>query len=391
MGEVGMTRTVLRGRVVTPEGILEDAVVVCEDGTIVDVTQKTAQYPDATLVAGYIAPGYVDVHIHGIAGADTMDAKASSLETMAHQLVKHGVTAFLPTTMTQSQEDITAALRQVRTYMEMERNSPSTGAEVIGVHLEGPWISHQAKGAQNGAFIAPPSAEYVRHILDEAGDILRIVTLAPELEGADAAIEQLRNAKVEVSIGHTTANYAEAMHAITLGARHVTHCFNAMTGMHHRDPGVVGAAFQDCVFAELIADGVHVHPEVMKALVKIKGRERVMLISDSMAAADMPDGTYALGGQTTLVRDGQARLPDGTLAGSTLTLDRAVQNMVNLCGVPIEDAIYMASTTPAEAIGLGDKKGKIQIGFDADIVVLDEALRPVQTFLATQQRLGSVS
>jgi N-acetylglucosamine-6-phosphate deacetylase len=192
----------------------------------------------------------------------------------------------------------------------------------------------------------------------------------------------LRDERIAVSIAHTGATYEQAMEAYRLGARHVTHCFNAMTGLHHREPGVAGAAMLcDDLYAELIADGIHIHPAVMRLLVSVKGRERVMLVTDSMSAADMPDGRYAFGGHEVTVRDGVARLADGRLASSTLTMEVAVKNLVTMCGIPLVDAVYMGATTPADAVGLGGRKGKLIAGYDADLAVLDTTLRPIATWV----------
>ena len=275
------------------------------------------------------------------------------------------------------------AIREVRRYMERQ-DEQEPAARVLGIHLEGPWISREFKGAQNERFIVPPTAESVATILAEGNGAVKIVTLAPELPGAERAMQTLRGQGICISIGHTGAGYEQALRAVELGATHVTHCFNGMTGLHHRQPGVAGAALLcDQLFAELIADGVHVHPDVMRLLIRVKGRERVMLITDSMSATELSDGTYALGGQEVYVRDGRASLQDGTLAGSTLTLDRAVRNVVHLCGVALHDAVYMASAVPAQAIGLGDRKGQIRPGYDADFTILDAKLRPVQVMVGS--------
>jgi N-acetylglucosamine-6-phosphate deacetylase len=202
------------------------------------------------------------------------------------------------------------------------------------------------------------------------------------MPGADDLIRMLRAEGIDVSIAHTGATYEQVLDAVLLGARHVTHCFNAMTGLHHRGPGVAGAAMLgDDIYAELIADGIHLHPAAMRLLVRVKGRARVMLVTDSMSAADMPDGVYGFGGHEVTVRGGVARLPDGTLASSTLTMEAAVRNMVRLCGVSPVDAVYMGTTTPVDAIGLGARKGKLLAGHDADLAVLDAGFKPITTWI----------
>ena len=378
-----MAVRIIRGHVILPDRLLERGRVVVEDGIIQAVDEDTVR-SSTTDDAGdlFIAPGFIDVHTHGIAGADTMDATQSALSAMARRYASHGVTGFLPTTMTQSAAATVQALQAVCRYMELPEGQEPSAAQILGIHMEGPWISPQFKGAQNEDYIVLPGEEAINSFLAHGTGSISIVTLAPELPGAEQAIRTLRQHSVCVSIGHTGATYEQALHAFDMGASQVTHCFNAMTPLHHRQPGVVGAVFRHReVCAELIADGVHVHPAMMRLLIDVIGRERVMLITDSMAATDLPDGTYALGGQDAYVRDGQARLQDGTLAGSTLTLDRAVRNIVQLCDVPLLDAVYMASTVPAQAIGIGDRKGKICPGYDADLTILDAKLCPVRIMI----------
>jgi N-acetylglucosamine-6-phosphate deacetylase len=304
---------------------------------------------------------------------------------MARRFAAHGVTGFLATTMTQSPDVTTRAIRAVRRYMERqdeEDQGHEPAARALGIHLEGPWISREFKGAQNERFIVPPTEESVATLLAEGKGAVKIVTLAPELPGAEQAMQTLRGQGICTSSGHTGATYEQALRAVELGATHVTHCFNGMTGLHHRRPGAAGAALLcDRLLAELIADGIHVHPDVMRLLIRVKGRERVMLITDSMSATELSDGIYALGGQEVYVRAGRAALGDGTLAGSTLTLDRAVRNVVHRCGVPLHDAVYMASAVPAQAIGLGDRKGRIRAGYDADITILNTDLQPMRVMV----------
>jgi N-acetylglucosamine-6-phosphate deacetylase len=219
-------------------------------------------------------------------------------------------------------------------------------------------------------------------LLDAAHGAVRRISLAPELPGAEALIDLAMRRGIGVSIAHTGATYDQAIDAMRRGARHVTHCFNAMTGIHHREPGVAGAALtEDDLWVELIADGIHIHPAVMRLLITAKGPERVMLVTDSMSAADMPDGVYEFGGHEVRVIDGVARMADGTLASSTLTMDAAVRNVISMCGVSLVDAVVMASTTPAEAIGLGDRKGRLVPGYDADVALLDADLNPIGTWV----------
>jgi N-acetylglucosamine-6-phosphate deacetylase len=373
-----MPTHILQGTVILPDRLLVRGQVVVEDGVIQEVLEENSRHrPTIDFGDGCIAPGFIDIHTHGIAGADTMDGREESIGLMARRFAAHGVTGFLPTTVTQSIAVTAQAVRCVSSFMAAQDRQPPTGARVLGIHLEGPWISPDYKGAQNERYILPPTEEAVRTILDAAGGAVKIVSLAPELPGADAVIRLLLAAGVIVSIGHSGATYEEALHGVELGATHVTHCFNAMTPLHHRQPGIVGAALlQDKLFAELIADGVHVHPAVMRLLVRQKTRHRVMLITDSMSAAELPDGQYELGGQDVFVHGAEARLQSGALAGSTLVLDAAVRTVVQFCGVSLLDAVFMAATTPALALGLADSKGTIAQGRDADFTFLDSSLHP---------------
>lgn len=379
-----MGRQVWRGRVVTPDGVLEGGVVVAEDGIIQAVSADGRYRPTLDVGRSYIVPGFIDVHIHGLAGADAMRADQGDVARMAVKLARHGVTGFLPTTVSAQMDRTLAVVRAIRAYAsDGQLRADRQRAKVLGIHLEGPWISKEAKGAHDERHIQPPQWSAVQRLLDAGGGWVRIVSLAPEQPGADEVIRGLAERGVAASIAHTAATYDQAERAIRLGACQVTHCFNAMTGLHHRRPGALTAVLlHDSVRAELIADGVHVHPAAIRLLVRVKGRHRVMLVSDAIAAAGLADGEYSLGELPVRVQGGQARLLDGTLAGSTLTLDQAVRYLVQVCAIPLVDAVCMASTTPAEAIGWGHRKGQIRPGFDADLVVLNEALQPVRTEVA---------
>jgi len=380
---------ILRGNLILPDRLLERGLLVIEDGLIGEVREGDTGDPTEDWGNCFIAPGFIDVHVHGIAGADTMDGGEGSLAAMAETLAHHGVTGFLPTTHTAPKDPVVKAIERVYLYMQRQEGLP--GARVLGAHMEGPWIAKEFKGAQNERYIALPTKESVNDMLAFHGrQVIKVVSLAPELAGAEDAILTLRRNGIYVSLGHTGATYEQALHAVALGATHITHCFNAMKGLHHRHPGVVGAALiLEQVFVELIADGVHVHPDVMRLLIRSKGREKIMLISDAIPAAGLPEGSYMFGGQEVCVHNGRACLKDGTLAGSTLTLDEAVRNIVRMCNMSIPDAVYMATAAPAEAMGLGEKKGKIRAGYDADIAILDQDLQPVEVLIAGEKQFGS--
>lgn len=377
----------LKGTAIVDGQAIENALVVAVDGSIQyagDADAYTGSLPEEIIEAGngWICPGFVDMHMHGIEGHDTMDGTPESLQSISRALTRFGVTAFLATTMT-------APYAQLETVLQnIARNSRTglPGAEVAGIHLEGPWINPRYKGAQKEENIALPKLEEVRRLYELADGLIKVVTIAPEQPEALEAIAWLKERGVVVSAGHTGATFAQAADAVDAGVRHFTHCFNAMTGLHHREPGVVGAAmYHEQLSTELIADGIHVHPAVMKILYRVKSAGKLALVSDSMRAAALGDGSYDLGGQEVHVHGAEAKLADGTLAGSILTLNRAVGNMVTLSGVPVPEAVEMASLTPATILGIADRKGRLAAGFDADIVVLGKDFTVQSTFVAGKE------
>ncbi|MFF0827639.1 N-acetylglucosamine-6-phosphate deacetylase [Brevibacillus sp. NPDC003359] len=377
----------LKGNLVADGQELNNGLVVVVSGTIT-YAGKAEEYgkalPDhvVTVEDGWICPGFVDMHMHGIDGYDTMDGTPESLQAISTALARHGVTSFLATTMTAPYDQ----LEQVLVNIAHHSRKGLPGAQAIGIHLEGPWINPRYKGAQKEENIAIPKLDAVQKLYGLSEGLIKVVTIAPEQPEALEAIAWLKDRDVIVSAGHTGATFAQATDAVDAGVRHFTHCFNAMTGLHHREPGVVGAAmYHEQLSTELIADGIHVHPAVMKILYRVKTAERLALVSDSMRAAAMGEGTYDLGGQEVHVHDNQAKLADGTLAGSILTLNRAVGNMVTLSGVSLPDAVEMASLTPASILGFGERKGRLAAGYDADITVLNEQFDVTMTFVAGKE------
>lgn len=325
---------------------------------------------------GSLLPGFIDVHVHGSMNADTMDATPEALTTMARFFAAHGVTGFLATTMTQSDEAIRKALANaVECQGQIEG-----GATILGVHLEGPYINIKAKGAQGGSFVRPADpAEYQRWL--DYG-VIKLTTVAPEIPENVRFIQDCLQQGVVASIGHTTATYDQAISAFQQGVNHSTHTFNAMTGLHHRAPGTVGALMTtDSVSCEIIADNIHVHLAAVHALIRAKGTDRTILITDAIRASGIGDGEVDLGGQTVYVKNNTATLADGTLAGSVLTMDQGVRNVLRVTGLTLEQASPMFSYNAARQIGLGQRKGKLQIGYDADLVLLD-ADQNVQTTIA---------
>ena len=345
-----------------------------EDGKILRVGKDLPRKEEDLAVdcAGSytVVPGFVDVHIHGCAGADTCDATRDALEAMAAFLLAHGVTSFCPTTMTTSRETIQAALLAAKDMMDHPMEG---GARVVGVNMEGPFIAKERKGAQKEEDILPPDFPLFHQFYEESGGIVRLVDVAPEQPGGLDFVEKASQL-CTVSIAHTTADYDQAKAAFDKGVTHATHLFNAMSGLHHRKPGVVGAVFDDSrVRGELICDGFHIHPAVLRAAFRLLG-DRALIVSDSMRANGMSEGeAFDLGGQMVTVHQGKALLPDGTIAGSVTNLHQEIKNLVSF-GVPFEQAVKAATLLPARAIGLDGEIGSIAPGKRADLVVLDENL-----------------
>jgi N-acetylglucosamine-6-phosphate deacetylase len=329
-----------------------------------------------------VVPGFVDVHAHAGAGFDTMDATPEALGAMARFYAEHGVTSFLATTMASPQDALMAAMENAAAYQRGEQ----TGARVIGVHLEGPYINSAAKGAQPESSCRLPDWNEIEALM--AAGPLRLITLAPELPGAEAVVRATAAKGITAAIGHTTASYEQAVAATGWGARHATHTFNAMVGLHHRKPGTVGAVLSDPrLVAEVIADGIHLHPAIVALVVRTKGPGRVTLVTDAMRAAGLPDGMYELGGQPVVVDKGACWLADAegkataTLAGSTLTLDTALRNTMAWAGLSLSEALPMVTSTPAAQAGMAGEIGALAPGLLADVVFLDKDNRVVTTIV----------
>lgn len=353
------------------ESVIGDILI--EDGKISRVAEKIDVKADVHIEASgknwTAFPGFIDVHIHGAAGHDVMDATPEALTGLAEALPKEGTTSFLATTMTQSDEAISAALENIREFQASEGQ-----AEMLGVHLEGPFISAERAGAQPIEHIVEASYPLFREWQKKSGNQIRLVTLAPETQGAMEFIKKLKEDKVIASIGHSDATFEEVQAAVRSGASHVTHLYNQMSPFHHRKPGVVGAALmEDGLMVELIADFIHSHPASVEMAYWQKGAERLILITDAMRAKGLPPGVYDLGGQDVQVTKKDARLADGTLAGSILTMDRAIQNVQSITGCSVNELVAMTSANAANELGLSDK-GKIRNGADADIAILDDDL-----------------
>jgi N-acetylglucosamine-6-phosphate deacetylase len=383
-----MTTTLLHvGRAFTPREEIADAGILIRDGVIEAVGPRAGMQLPAGAVEirepdAIAAPGFVDVHIHGAGGHDVMEGAAEALDAVAGMVARRGTTSFVATTVTASPEETCRSAEGIARYIagQKERRGTSGRAEILGIHFEGPFLSPARRGVHPPEWLRLPSAELLEKFLAAAGGMGRIITLAPELLGAGPCIAAARQAGMAVAIGHTDATYEQAQAAIARGAHHGTHVYNAMRPFTHRDSGVIGAVLTAPeVTAELIADGVHVDEGAMRLLLAAKGAERVILVSDGIAATGMPDGNYTLGTIEVTVSGGVCRNAEGTLAGSTLTLDRALRNIMAL-GVPLGDALRMLTVNPAKLVGLEGRKGALREGADADIVLLDAGLQLRRVF-----------
>jgi N-acetylglucosamine-6-phosphate deacetylase len=371
-------RTIIQnGTLITPRTMRDDAVIILNQGKIeaisTIITDETAQIIDAE--NGYVVPGFIDLHVHGAMGHDAIEGTPQSLYTLGEFFAKHGVTSYYPTTVANPVANIQAAMDNVARCPQ-----PKNGAQHLGVHVEGPYLNAKYRGAQPEEYFRLPNpAEYQKWL--ESGSV-KLVTIAPELQGAHEMMAALRPHGVEFAIGHSGASYEETLKAIDAGLRQITHTFNGIIPLHHREPGALAAAINDeRVFAQIIADGVHVHPAMVKLLIRAKGFERTVLITDSMMGTGAADGSYEFAGMKVTVKQGIARIASGSLAGSTLTMDAAIRNVMQFAGVTLQQAVTMATLAPAQAMHIDDRKGQLAAGYDADIVILDKNLNVKSTII----------
>ena len=369
------------GKVILEDGIVLGKAVLFTDKIegIVDENEipKDAAVIDAE--GGYIAPGLIELHIHGYLGKDVCDASEESIRIISKGLLENGVTGYLPTTMTVDMEVIKGAIQSVRALMAESRTPEFDGTQILGVHAEGPFISESKKGAQDPRYILKPDAEFVK----ANSDVIRVITLAPEEDDADfSAIKKItEETDVVVSMGHTSADYDTAVAGVKAGVRHATHLFNAMTPLTHRGPGVVGAALNsDEVSTELIVDTHHVNKALFDTVYKLKGR-KLCFITDCLPAGGLPEGEYTLGGAKIIYKNDLCRLEDGTIAGSVLKLNKGVWNVYTNSKIPLHECVNCASLNPATTLGIQDKKGSIKEGKDADFVILDNEFNVKKTII----------
>lgn len=383
-----MKTVVTAARLLSSQGEIAEPFVVVEDGSITEIGSRTEtplpagkalEFQDAT-----IAPALFDVHIHGSGGHDVMEATPQALGTIGNFLASHGVGAYLATTVT---ADIDVTLRSLA-GLAREMRQPQPGAQPVGIHLEGPFLSPHKRGAHPERLLLRPTVTLLEQMWQASEGQTRLLTIAPEIPGADEVIARAVELGIRVNLGHSNATLAEARRGVELGAASVTHTFNAMRRFDHREPGLVGEALtNDALFAELICDGLHVDPTAVRIFWKMKGRERGILITDAMSAAGMPDGPYKLGDLDVRVEGGRCLIEENTLAGSTLTLDAGVRNFAEFTGASLEEVLPLATRNPAQMLGLEERIGAIAVGRGADFVLVSPEHAIVQTFLRGEPQI----
>lgn len=375
-------KAIINGRIVLKDRVVENSALLYSD--VIEGIVPADKLPEGVEIidakGGYVAPGLIDLHIHGYLGKDVCDGEEESIRTISKGLLANGVTGYLPTTMTVDMKVVRKALEVCRALKEESRDWE--GSAILGCHAEGPFISEKKKGAQDPKYILKPDAKFVK----EYADIIRIITLAPEEDEDFKAISEIRrDTDVIVSMGHTSADYETAMKSTEAGVRHATHLFNAMTPLAHRAPGVVTAALNSDVSAELIVDTFHVNPVFYNMLWKLK-RRKLCFITDCLPAGGLPEGEYTLGGQKIIYRGIVCRLADGTVAGSILHLNKGVWNVYSNSDIPLYECVNCASLNPATVLGLDSRKGSIEIGKDADIIITDGEFNVQKTVIGGKIR-----
>ncbi|MBZ5670282.1 MAG: N-acetylglucosamine-6-phosphate deacetylase [Acidobacteriia bacterium] len=385
-------KAIVAGTIYTPTETIQNGVILIDGARIAKVGPKDEiKIPPGTKVVDnsdrIVVPGFIDMHIHGAAGHDLMEGTMEAVNAVGTYLARHGTTGYLATTVTAS---LDRTLHAGKTLGEIIRASQTSsgatdkiaGAQPLGIHYEGPFLNVKKRGAHPASQIQKPSTETLTKMLDAAGGAARVFTLAPEVEGALAVLELARSRGLKIGIGHSNATFEEAERAIAAGATQAVHVYNAMRPFQHRDSGIIGAVLiDDRISAELICDGVHVEASAIRLLVKAKGVERLILVSDSLSGAGMPDGNYRLGNFTVHVAGGVCRTVEGNLAGSTITLDAALRNLSNFTGLTYQQCLPCATLNPARLLGMDKQKGVIAVGADADLAILDREYHVTQTYV----------
>jgi N-acetylglucosamine-6-phosphate deacetylase len=382
-----MMSTIVARRLVNAGQTVEYPLVTIEDGHISSIkalnafdqqrVAATYSFPEATL-----APSYIDIHIHGCVGHDVMEASPQAIDTIGAYLATRGVGAYLPTTVTSPRDETLRSLAGLATQIDRLQQTAPTGATPLGIHLEGPFLSDRKRGVHTSSLLEAPSISLFERFWQASEGHILLMTIAPELPGALELIAHATKLGVRCSMGHSDARLCEAQAGFMAGARSATHTFNAMRALDHRDPGLIAYVLdQQALFAEIICDGVHVDPIMVRLYYKSKEQDRAILITDGMMATGMPDGTYTLGGMEVQVHDGRC-LSDGRLAGSILTLDRAVQNFMEFTGASLNAAVAAASRNPSQLMGISDRWGSLEEGRIANIAVLSPTSQVMQNFLA---------
>ena len=374
----------INGQIYTESQKIEHGFIHIKDSKIMEIGSDkdrlntlSKSYPTVNAQGHHVIPGFIDIHIHGGYGEDAMDASKDGLKHLSEQLLSEGTTSFLATTMTQSDDSINRALQNIANYYQIQNKLDA--AEIVGIHLEGPFISEHKVGAQHPKYVQRPSIEKIKTFQKTANQLIKIITFAPEVDGATDTLKALNN-DIIFSMGHTVATFDEANAAVDNGAKHITHLYNAATGFGHREPGVFGAAWlNQNLNTEIIVDGVHSHPAAVAMAYQNKGNEHMYLITDAMRAKGMPEGEYDLGGQNVIVKNEEARLDSGALAGSILKMNDGLRHLITYTGASIKDLWRVTSWNQAKALGIDQTKGSIKVGKDADLVIVDDTISVLKT------------
>jgi N-acetylglucosamine-6-phosphate deacetylase len=378
-----MSEAIINARILTPDEVIDPGTILIDDRGLIAKVGWGLEVPAAAEIVDArgltVVPGYVDLHVHGGGGYSLATRDAGEIESYARWVVSHGVTGFLATIFASSCEE---AAEFVHAAGYVSDWAPEGGAEILGINLEGPFISGKRRGALPETWVRPASIEELIALSEASDESIKLMTLAPEIDGAEELLPWAIENWIVVAVGHSDATYEEAAKAFELGASHLTHAFDGMRTFHHRDPGPVLAAIgAPGVTLEIIADGVHLHPATVSSIVRAAGPDRIALVSDGVPPAGLDSGTFLVGEQEARLTGGAVHLSDGTIAGGAATMAGIIRNVLEWQAAPLADAIRMASTVPARVVGLSDRKGRIAPGYDADLVALDDEMNIVRTWV----------